>query len=553
MNGPQRYNYEELREQINTALLNKNMPEKLYQSTDGIMRIMNAIIKTKGEGWASQVLNSEGNPLLTPQEQDRFSEVFKPYIYSILEYLGDDTNDKSLEGGAFKPDISKLSGLSGDFLKTKAEQATHSFPKLPFDPTKMPGVDDIYSKVINRIGNVNSVVNNYASKYGILKLEKEHDLEPDVRIVPQPAALAISEGIFALSSAAGVPILPQVSLEVLSKLKVPFRTIVFTIYLALDIARIAMGVSGPPIGRKIMSILLSILELLRGDWKKAVLTFVGYYGMTPMLVGELLKIFMTMFQMLAPQIQESIIFGSLDAVKSLAIGLLLAIFQVTAPEEVRLPLIGILEKIAQTKAQMDGTLEDVGLSARPDYLAPTWNDLNNIQAVMSDEGYICSCEFEQLVKAVNDAPIINIVLQILRIPVNKDMITYKCGNGPCTDFTTTVVKEAKENTDREEKAKEPFSMKDFDMPFDLNPETSITAPIQKAVEDTTQDISDKASKAISDKATSALTGAMSSLIKPKENTIEEQKIEETTEKPTTNMKIGGRILHSRKRRQEIIS
>jgi hypothetical protein len=559
MNGPQRYNYDELREEINTALLNKNMPEKLYQSADGIMRIMNAIVKTKGEGWTAQVLNSEGKPLLTQPEQQRFSEAFKPHINTIIEYFGDDNNDTSLitEGGAYKPDISKLSGMSSDFLKTKVEQATHSFPKLPFDPTKMPGVDDIYSKVVNRIGNVNSVVNDYASKYGVLKLEKEHDLEPDIRMIPQPAALAISEGLFALSSAAGVPILPQVSLEVLSKLKVPFRTIVFTIYLALDVARIAMGVSGPPIGRKIMSILLSILELLRGDWKKAILTFVGYYGMTPMLVGELLKVFMTMFRMLAPQIQESIIFGSLDAAKSLVIGLLLAIFQVTAPEEVRLPLIGVLEKIAQTKAQMDGTLEDIGLSARPDYLAPTWNDLNNIQAVMSDEGYICSCEFEQLVKAVNDAPIINIVLQILRIPVNKDMITYKCGNGPCTDFTATIVKEAKEDTDKTEKAKEPFSMKDFGMSPDLNPLTSITAPVQKATQDITQDISDKATKEISDKATSALTGAITGALSPLKTKSEESGELKESEKPeeqkSSNIKVGGRILHSRKQRQQIIA
>jgi hypothetical protein len=64
------------------------------------------------------------------------------------------------------------------------------------------------------------------------------------------------------------------------------KGIVFIIYLVLDIARIAIGVTGNTIGRKIMSIVLSILELLRGDWKKAVLTIVGYYGVMPLLIGE---------------------------------------------------------------------------------------------------------------------------------------------------------------------------------------------------------------------------------------------------------------------------
>jgi hypothetical protein len=120
-----------------------------------------------------------------------------------------------------------------------------------------------------------------------------------------------------------------------------------------------MGISGPSIGRKILSILLSILELLRGDWKKSILTLIGYYGMMPMLIGQLLKVFLTGFKMLDPQLQQSIVYGTLDSAKSLMIGFLLAIFQVTAPEEIRLPLIGSLEKISQKKAEMDGTLEDI--------------------------------------------------------------------------------------------------------------------------------------------------------------------------------------------------
>ena len=503
MNGSQRYTFDQLREQINKEILSENMPEHLYKSTDGIIRVINAIVKTKGDGWAIQVLNNEGKPIFNSQEQAQFTEAFQPYTDTIIDFFGD---RDEMSGGVYNPDMSKMSGMSSNFLKTKAAQATHSFPTPPFDPTKMAGIDTIYSKVVNRIGNVNSVVNDYASKYGILKLEKEHDLEEDVRVIPQPAALIISEGVFGLSTAVGLPIPPNITLDKLSKIKVPFRTLIFTIYLILDIARISMGVSGPAIGRKIMSIVVAIFELLKGDWKKALLTIIGYYGMMPLLFGELLKIFLSMFRMLAPQIQNSIIFGSLDATKSFMVGLLLAIFQVTAPEQVRLPLIGLLEKIAQRKAEMDGVLIDVGLSARPDYLSPTWNDLNNLQAVMSDEGYICSCEFEQLVKVLDDAAIMRIVLEILRIPVNKDMIAYKCGNGPCKDFVTTVVKQAKNETEEQEKVDKPFSLNDFKAPVNLNPLTSITAPVQVPVTDT--------------------------------ETVPEE------EKPKVT---GGRILHSRKR------
>lgn len=416
LSGAQRYSFEELREEINNELLNKNMPERLYRSTDGIMRIINAIIKTNGQGWTAQVLNNNGKPLLTKDEQIQFTDAFQPYLEIIIDYFSSD--DIKLSGG---------------------QNNTNS-------QTEIPGPDDIYAKLINKIGNVDSTVNTYASKYGILKLEKEHDLEEDIRLIPKPVQIAIASAIFGLMETP-----PQITEEILNQIKIPFRLIITTIFMILDIARLGIGIAGPSIGRKILSILLAILELLRGDWKKAVLTFVGYYGMVPMFIGQSLKVFVSLFEMFAPQIQHSIIFGSLDATKSLIIGLLLSIFQITAPEEVRLPLINILEKVAQHKAKMDGTLESIGLPSRPDYLSPSWEDLNNIQAVINDKAYICSCEFKELVKVVNTSAIIRIILQILRIPVTQDMIEYQCGNEPCKDFVTTIVQEAKDESEQNQK------------------------------------------------------------------------------------------------------
>jgi hypothetical protein len=294
---------------------------------------------------------------------------------------------------------------------------------------------------------------------------------------------------------------------------------------------------------------LAIAELLKGDWKKAVLTFIGYYGMTPLLVGELMKIFVSLFRMLSPQLQQSIIFGSLDASKSLLIGLLLAIFQVTAPEEVRLPLIGILEKIAQRKAEIDGTLEDANLSARPDYLAPTFEDLNNIQAVMSDDAYICSCEFEDLLAAVNKSAIIKIVLQILRIPVNKEFKEYKCGPGPCKKFVPLVVQQAKKDKEEKEKVSKPFSESNFQNPIDLNPASILTRKVSEKTDEAVEgaanaatDATEKASQAASNALTGAITGALTA--SAKEETPEPTSVETTT--PTVTR--GGRILHARVKR-----
>jgi hypothetical protein len=224
--------------------------------------------------------------------------------------------------------------------------------------------------------------------------------------------------------------------------------------MALDIARMSMAITGQETGRKILTVMVSLLELLRGDWKKALLTFMGYYGMNPTLFGQFGKALLTGFRMFSPDLQDQFVFGSLDAAKSFMIGILLTIFQVTAPEEVRLPLIASLEEIAKRKAQMDGVLESEKLSARPNYLSPTFEDLNNIQAVMVDPAYICSCEFEELIKSVDQTTMIRVVLQLLRIPVTAEFRKLKCGAEPCHPFVKEVVEESEEE---KEIAKEAFT------------------------------------------------------------------------------------------------
>ena len=102
LSGSQRYNFDELRENIDNALLNEEMPDKLYKSVDGFSRMINAILTSKDDKWASQVLDENGKPLLTSEEQVKFTEVFKPYTESINNFFNSDKreDDNEITGGA---------------------------------------------------------------------------------------------------------------------------------------------------------------------------------------------------------------------------------------------------------------------------------------------------------------------------------------------------------------------------------------------------------------------------------------------------------------------
>lgn len=440
ISGSNRYSLNDLREKVNDALLNKDMPDRLYKSMNGTSKIIEAIINTRGDNWASHVIDSEGKEILTPDEQEQFTRAFQPYLDSIINFFNDTIKHDKIVGGEI-PNPETLIGLPKDVIDKRIQNITTS----PISKDHIEGPDEIYKQIIDKFSSINTTVNNFASKYGVLRLEKEHDVEPDVRIVPSFAKDIIALGAESAAKAIGIPYsVGEPTKDMLDRIKIPFRLIISLIYLFLDVTRIVVIINGSNFGRKILSVTLSLLEFLRGDWKKAILSFIGYYGMTPLLIGQVLKAIISLFRMTSPQLQESVIYGVYDSSKSLFIGILLAIFKITAPEEIRLPLIGVLETIAQKKQELDTSLESVGLMSRPDYLAPSFEDLNNIQAVINDPAFICSKEFQTLSSTVNNSGLLGIILQLVGIPTDTFTKERKCGNEIDKPYVNILVNESKE-------------------------------------------------------------------------------------------------------------
>jgi hypothetical protein len=209
---------------------------------------------------------------------------------------------------------------------------------------------------------------------------------------------------------------------------------VIIIYLCLDIARMSAATAGIDSTRKTLSIILAILDLLRGDWKKAIMTIMGYVDSSSLFIGQFGKVFLFLFQTLSPRIQEQFVYGTYDTIKSFIIGLLFTIFKVTAPFGVRMPVIKVLETISKHKKDIDGTLKAADLEPLPDYMSPTFDDLNNLQAIMDDPAFLCSKEHHELVESANQSNMINVILQMARIPVSEQFIKYKCGTKPARSF-----------------------------------------------------------------------------------------------------------------------
>ena len=425
-----RYNYDNLRGNIEKELKNETMPENLYKSVDSVSRILMSIIDTGGEGWAAQALNDNGQPIFNEEEQKRFTEVFEPHIQSIIGFMGNKTRNETRNEIPNK--------MSGGELDTNTSTTTQNKPICPpVNGAIEPTFDGLFYGIVNKINEIDKVFNNMGI---IRKFENDNDLLPD----PKPL----------------LPLIAIPGFGILGQVPVSYRFITFLVYLALDLGRISISSSGNIAGRKIMTIILALYEFLRGDWKKSILTMIGFYTQNNLMLGEMLKIYLSMFRKLNPKIQESIIYGTLDSVKSFVVGLLLSIFKVTSPLEVRRPIIEAFQKIEEKKGKRDKQIGEAGLLPRPDYLIPTFEDLNNVQALMTDGAFICSCQFIDLIEALEKSTTLKIVLEIMGIPIIKEAKERKCPQ-PCPDMNrdicTTFAEQAINDNNESELRQKPGS------------------------------------------------------------------------------------------------
>jgi len=516
----QRYTFDSIRREIDGIIKN---PTTIYTSVNALSCMFHAMITHRSDNWAAHVMNDKGQPMFTEQEQAHFTQLFQPYMSIILAFFG-----KSIHsGGAEDPE--KTAPKTEDPEKTaptKAEDPEKTAPTKAEDPEKTApkteepekeeepkteekqGIDDLYTKVIKQVEAINSIVTQHASSDGVLRFERDDDTKEDVQLIPEALQVFI----------AGPNPVVKKTLEMI---KLSRRTLVFLIYTAFDAIRMAATVSGSEQSRKYLSVAMSLLELLRGDWKKAIASFMGYYGTTPLMTGQLIKIYLTLFRMLSPTLQESFTYGALDTAKSFIIGILLSVFQITAPFRIREPLIKIFDVIREKKEKIDGVLTDQGLHARPSYLTPSFEDFNNLQALMDDPEFICSCEFKELVETVDQASIIHIILQMLRIPVTQEFREYRCGKEDCKPFITKIVEkglghEVKSDTEKPV-AEETPEEKTEEKPEEKPEEKTEEKPEEKTEEKTEET-------------------SLPPTIEPKTEEKPEEKTEETSLPPTIESK-----------------
>ncbi len=386
------YNFNQVEEKLKQTLNQSNIQETLGKSATAIAQLVEAILKTEGEnGWASTI----EPPLFTKEEAPLFEEAVLPFtnlIVSIAKGQPISTNQKHV--------------IVGGVLK---------------------GPDDIFQSILEKNAEWTKATQDFArnSEFGILHLEHEYDTAGEDAAVLRPLAL-----------------IPTPVTEALSTVKLPIRLVVTISYYLLDIVRLILTTAYDfPNVRKVMSIILAVIDFLRGDWKKAILSFAGFFGKNQLLAGIIGKLILSTFDVIAPDLQKRMIYGTLEVAKSLIIGSAIGLFKITAPATLRNQVNSALSQFAEEIQQTDDALEEAGEEPLPEFYEPTFDNLQNIQTYIKYKG--CTPTVQNAIVVLKQSALLRIALQLLRIPTDDKTLAAQCGN-PSTNANVAL------NTSREE-------------------------------------------------------------------------------------------------------
>ncbi len=369
-----------------SASKNPDLLHKITQNLETLLFVWSALIQGKGQpGWLAKAKDALGNPIFEPAEAAELEKKIKPLADSVLAFSSASSESHPT------PLFVQKGGNAGS----------------PY------GMDEAASKAGQVISQINTAAHRIAtSDYGLLKMMQKHDdLNTDYDYGP----IAIPF----------IPLDESFSFNILSKIPLPLRTIVFVSDVVLDALRLLFSVPGleMPFLRKMLSIGLAILELLQGDWKQSLLSLAGVYSESAVYAGIFGKVVLDIFALINPEFQEQILDGIVPVSKSIVIGFLLKGFQVLAPARLRRMVIDQLEVFQKLKAETDKGLEGAGLPHRPEYFSPSFEDIQTVQSFIRDRGLLCSEKYETFMNVMNQSIFVKLPFQMLGLPMDNE--TYK--------------------------------------------------------------------------------------------------------------------------------
>jgi hypothetical protein len=376
-----------------TLLKEPELPERLFYALEGISGILLAWMQMNGmPGWSSHLKNPDKTPFFTEEEQvivENAARSADPYLRPLLS-----RNEATPQVGGAEP--------------------TPSAAKPPSTPISLDG---IFYGTMDKISDIDMQFKDWQNNLGVVQRVSKVK--------------------------AGIPQLKLVSTPLLITL----------VYSTLDFFRLAIGnpLTDLPSARIITSLILTMMDVLTGDWKNAILSFSGVMSANLNVLGFMLKVFNSSWQMIAPSLREKLLITGYQSSKSMVVGFLLWSFATFLPDDLRPSADVFFKGIADTADEVNKLTSQASAAAQQQLDAmglpltisffkiqkdqlPTFEQIQNIQELLGNENIVCLQEFQTNVidKIGNSSLALLLVFQLLNVPTDPQVLDRICKQKPRT-------------------------------------------------------------------------------------------------------------------------
>ena len=386
----------------------EELPERLYSALEGICSIIVAHKKAKGaSGWSKSLVDLDNKPLFTDEESSSLETAMNAF----------EKGQAAQTGGADLSNIKR--GPASDLV----------MPMPQINPEDI-SIDKVYHTIDSTLDKYNDQWREISGSLGIVKGIESQDYK----------------------GVAVIPFIPPIPIPyyILGKGILPFLNIV------LELLRLAVSntVWDMPTARVLLSVAVALLDLLRGEWKNAVLTLLGTYSSKAALLGFTLKLLHNAYLFLSPDLQKDLKSVVYRSTKSMTVGFLIWCFTCFAPDFVRFAAEASFEKLrtivtemnnkillAQEQAQTVGTAAGIKVEFPkiPLEMIPSIDDIQNLQTLVKVPEVYCSPEVQDIMQPLLLIPPLRLVIELLNIPTVEEDVAATCKGVDTSSIEKSIV------------------------------------------------------------------------------------------------------------------
>jgi len=342
--------WDHYKRQMDQLMARPDFLTNLAQSAGAMSALVNNMLDPSVSDWSKAT--ASGKPLLTSQEQVQFREMLDPYVDHIRAFFK----------GEPLPHSGEQHGGAEDLVKKMQQQLTKNMTYMGQHNVIMYG---------------GTQIDILRQKEQQANREKE-----DIMVYPEPP------------------------------INVPFRFITTSIVMLFDVIRMISSLVGWEKGAEILSVIVSALEVSRGEWKRGITSFMGYFGTKSLWIGQVFKVFVYMFQTIPTAMNHALLDDVTEMGRTLIFGMVLNIFQTIAPADIRQVFIKNIDTINENNALLTKFFNDPTRKAAYDF-DPTnpkyaiyfnqysWGDLTEFQSYMIEAR--CTTEMDTFHRELEEA------------------------------------------------------------------------------------------------------------------------------------------------------